>query len=73
MDLGLDGRRALVGGGSAGIGAGIAGVLAAEGARLVLAGSTSESSRHAQPSLAPAPSPLTCPRRMAQLPPSLRH
>ncbi len=42
MDLGLGGRRALVGGGAGGIGAGIAGVLAAEGARLVLAGRTAE-------------------------------
>ena len=40
MDLGLGGRRALVGGGASGIGAGIAGVLAAEGARLVLVGRT---------------------------------
>ena len=42
MDLGLAGRRALVGGGSGGIGAGIATVLAAEGARLVLTGRTPE-------------------------------
>ncbi len=42
MDLGLSGRRALVGGGASGIGAGIAGVLAAEGARLTLAGRTAE-------------------------------
>ncbi len=42
MDLGLSGKRGLVGGGSSGIGAGIAGVLAAEGARLVLAGRTAE-------------------------------
>ena len=40
MDLGLDGKRALVGGGAGGIGGGIAGVLAAEGARLVLVGRT---------------------------------
>ena len=40
MDLGLSGKRALVGGGAGGIGAGIAGVLAAEGARLVLVGRT---------------------------------
>ena len=40
MDLGLSGKRALVGGGSSGIGAGIAGALAADGARLVLAGRT---------------------------------
>lgn len=42
MDLGLKGRRALVGGGSAGLGAGIATVLAAEGARVVLVGRTKE-------------------------------
>ena len=40
MDLGLDGKRVLVGGGAGGIGGGIAGVLAAEGARLVLVGRT---------------------------------
>ena len=42
MDLGLSGARALVGGGAGGIGAGIARVLAAEGARLVLVGRTAE-------------------------------
>jgi 3-oxoacyl-[acyl-carrier protein] reductase len=42
MDLGLTGKRALVGGGSMGLGAGIATVLAAEGARVVLAGRTRE-------------------------------
>ena len=40
MDLGLDGRRALVGGGASGIGGGIADVLAAEGARVALVGRT---------------------------------
>ena len=40
MDLGLSGRRALVGGGASGIGAGIAAVLAAEGARVALVGRT---------------------------------
>jgi 3-oxoacyl-[acyl-carrier protein] reductase len=40
VDLGLSGKRALVGGGAGGIGAGIAGVLAAEGTRLVLVGRT---------------------------------
>lgn len=40
MDLGLSGRRALVGGGGSGIGAGIAAALAAEGVALVLAGRT---------------------------------
>jgi 3-oxoacyl-[acyl-carrier protein] reductase len=40
VDLGLGGKRALVGGGGSGIGAGIAGVLAGEGARLVLVGRT---------------------------------
>ena len=40
MDLGLDGRRALVGGGASGIGNGIAEVLAAEGARVALVGRT---------------------------------
>ncbi len=40
MDLGLDGRRALVGGGASGIGAGIASALAAEGARVALLGRT---------------------------------
>jgi len=42
VDLGLSGRRALVGGGASGIGAGIAGALASEGARVVLAGRTAE-------------------------------
>ncbi len=42
MDLGLSGKRALVGGGGSGIGAGIATVLAAEGARVVLVGRTAE-------------------------------
>ena len=42
MDLGLDGRRALVGGGGSGIGGGIAAALAAEGARVALVGRTRE-------------------------------
>jgi 3-oxoacyl-[acyl-carrier protein] reductase len=42
MDLGLEGRRALVGGGGSGIGGGIATVLAAEGARVALIGRTRE-------------------------------
>ena len=42
MDLGLDGRRALVGGGGSGIGGGIAGALAAEGARVALIGRTAD-------------------------------
>ncbi len=42
MDLGLSGRRALVGGGSAGLGRGIATALATEGARVVIAGRTPE-------------------------------
>ncbi len=42
MDLGLSGKRALVGGGSAGLGAGIATVLAAEGARVAIVGRTKE-------------------------------
>lgn len=40
MDLGLNGRRALVGGGGSGIGGGIATVLAAEGARVAVIGRT---------------------------------
>ena len=40
MDLGLAGRRALVGGGGSGIGSGIATVLAEEGARVALIGRT---------------------------------
>jgi 3-oxoacyl-[acyl-carrier protein] reductase len=40
VDLGLDGRRALVGGGASGIGAGIASALAGEGARVALLGRT---------------------------------
>ena len=47
MDLGLDGRRALVGGGGSGIGGGIAGVLAAEGARVALIGRTDDRVRGA--------------------------
>lgn len=42
MDLGLAGRRALVGGGGSGIGGGIAAALAAEGARVALIGRTRE-------------------------------
>ena len=42
MDLGLQGRRALVGGGGSGIGGGIATALAAEGARVALIGRTRE-------------------------------
>ncbi len=42
MDLGLVGRRALIGGGASGIGDGIATVLAAEGARVALIGRTQE-------------------------------
>jgi 3-oxoacyl-[acyl-carrier protein] reductase len=42
MDLGLEGHRALVGGGGSGIGGGIATVLAAEGARVALIGRTRE-------------------------------
>ena len=42
MDLGLEGRRALVGGGGSGIGAGIATALAGEGARVALLGRTRE-------------------------------
>ena len=42
MDLGLAGRRALVGGGGSGIGGGIATVLAEEGARVALIGRTRE-------------------------------
>ena len=40
MDLGLTGRRALVGGGGSGIGGGIASALAGEGARVALIGRT---------------------------------
>lgn len=42
MDLGLDGKRILVGGASRGLGAGIADVLAGEGARVALAARSSE-------------------------------
>lgn len=42
MDLGLDGKRALVGGGGSGLGGGIATVLATEGARVALVGRTRE-------------------------------
>src|SRR4051812_50182179 len=42
MDLGLEGRRALIGGGGSGLGGGIATVLAAEGARVALIGRTRE-------------------------------
>jgi 3-oxoacyl-[acyl-carrier protein] reductase len=42
MDLGLEGRRALVGGGGSGLGGAIATVLAAEGARVALIGRTQE-------------------------------
>jgi 3-oxoacyl-[acyl-carrier protein] reductase len=42
MDLGLTGRRALVGGGASGIGSGIATALAGEGARVALMGRTAD-------------------------------
>ena len=42
MDLGLTGRRALVGGGGSGLGGGIARALVAEGARVALIGRTVE-------------------------------
>ncbi len=42
MDLGLEGRRALVGGGGSGLGGGIAAALVAEGARVALIGRTRE-------------------------------
>jgi 3-oxoacyl-[acyl-carrier protein] reductase len=42
MDLGLSGRRALVGGGGSGLGGGIASTLAAEGSRVALIGRTRE-------------------------------
>ncbi|HEY4753915.1 MAG TPA: SDR family NAD(P)-dependent oxidoreductase, partial [Candidatus Limnocylindrales bacterium] len=42
MDLGLAGRRALVGGGASGIGNGIASELAHEGARVALIGRTAD-------------------------------
>jgi 3-oxoacyl-[acyl-carrier protein] reductase len=42
MDLGLGGRKALVGGGGSGLGGGISTVLAAEGARVALIGRTRE-------------------------------
>jgi 3-oxoacyl-[acyl-carrier protein] reductase len=42
MDLGLKGRRALVGGGGSGIGGGIATALAGEGARVALIGRTAD-------------------------------
>src|SRR5512139_117966 len=42
MDLGLQGRRALVGGGGSGIGGGIAAALAGEGAHVALIGRTRE-------------------------------
>jgi 3-oxoacyl-[acyl-carrier protein] reductase len=42
MDLGLEGRRALVGGGGSGIGSGIATALAGEGARVALLGRTKD-------------------------------
>ena len=42
MDLSLDGRRALVGGGGSGIGGGIAAALAGEGARVAIIGRTAD-------------------------------
>ena len=42
MDLGLSQKRALVGGGGSGIGAGIAGALSDEGAAVVIAGRTAD-------------------------------
>ena len=45
MDLGLTGRRALVGGGGSGIGGGIAAALAGEGARVALVGPDARADR----------------------------
>ena len=42
MDLGLSGKRALVGGGGSGLGGGIATVLVAEGARVAIIGRTED-------------------------------
>jgi 3-oxoacyl-[acyl-carrier protein] reductase len=42
VDLGLSGKRALVGGGGSGIGAGIAAALSSEDARVVIAGRTAD-------------------------------
>ena len=42
MDLGLDGARALVGGGSAGLGGAIATALVGEGAKVALAARASD-------------------------------
>jgi 3-oxoacyl-[acyl-carrier protein] reductase len=42
MDLGLAGKRALVGGGGSGLGGGIAGALSAEGARVAIIGRTAD-------------------------------
>ncbi|ODT66810.1 MAG: 3-oxoacyl-ACP reductase [Pelagibacterium sp. SCN 63-23] len=47
MDMGLDGRRALVLGGSQGLGLACARALAAEGARVVLNGRDADKARHA--------------------------
>jgi 3-oxoacyl-[acyl-carrier protein] reductase len=55
VDLGLNGKRALVGGGSAGLGAGIATVLAAGGARVAIAGRTKERLDAAAPATGAVP------------------
>jgi 3-oxoacyl-[acyl-carrier protein] reductase len=55
MDLGLQGRRALVGGGGSGIGGGIAEALAGEGARVALIGRTADRVRDAASRLGGVP------------------
>lgn len=63
MDLGLDGLRALVGGGSSGLGAAIAAALASEGTRVALAARPSErlADRAASIGALPIPADLSKP------------
>ena len=64
MDLGLTGKRALVGGGAAGIGQGIAAVLAAEGAQSRFSAGRVSGSRPRPSGSAGMRSSSTLPRRM---------
>src|SRR5829696_10274402 len=61
MDLGLDGLRALVGGGSSGLGAAIATVLTTEGARVAIAARSGErlATRAAAIEATPVPADLS--------------
>ena len=72
MDLGLAGARALVGGGSGGLGGAIAASLRAEGARSDSSAGRATATRRPRPARRRSPSPPTCRRPTARPPPSRR-